>query len=390
MNNVRWALIVSWMAGTLNLSAQRQVVVADALTHEPVAQASLYARTDGQFRSAISDDNGRATVGFAFQRLTVSHLNYERKTVSRLPDTLFLEPRYRQTAEVVVTNREPAWIRPKLREVIKKKQRHYFYTPRTLAYDYQTQSIADRSYYQFASAGLLRMRSCEQEQYALCQQKSEIVALDSTRLTDMANLRRMLYEDFVWELDNSFLRSHRFSENGDYEGRNKNEIELTFRPKNRNGDDRGRMVIDTARCVILSARRTTGTATNKAERTSSFLMTWAWLMTGYKIDKWKREYRVRYDEAEDGLYPAEVSYKLYMENTDHDTDEAGQAYHRQTGGGFPNMEATLRLRPVEGALPADSAQWLTLPPSWYLRLSSDKERQQEIELSNMPATFRRY
>lgn len=382
-------ILLLLLVGTRSLSAQRQVVVADALTHEPVAQASLYARTGGQFRSAISGDDGRATIGFAFQRLTVSHLNYERKTVGRLTDTLFLTPRYRQTAEVVVTNREPAWIRPKLRQVARQKQRHYFDTPRTLAYDYQTQSIADRSYYRFASSGLLRMRSSEQKQYALWQQQGEITALDSTRLTDVANLRRMLYEDFVWELDAGFIRSHRFSENGDYEGRNKNEIELVFRAKNRD-DDRGRMVVDTARCIILSARRTTGTATNKAERTSAFLLTWAHLLTGYKIDKWKREYSVRYNEAEDGLYPAEATYKLYMENTDHDTDEEGQAYQRQTGGGFPNMEATLRLKPAAGEAAADSARWLTLPAPWYLRLSSDAERQQEIDLSNMTANFRKY
>ena len=205
----------------------------------------------------------------------------------------------------------------------------------------------------------------------------------------MVNLRRMLYEDFVWELDAGFIRNHRFNENGDYKGRNKNEIELIFRSKSHN-DDRGRIVVDTARCVILSARRTTGTDTNKNERASKFLLTWAWMMTGYKIDKWKREYQVQYANTEDGLYPAEVAYKFYMENTDHDTDQESEEYLRQTGGGFPNMEATLRLKPTFGDVPADSAHWLTLPTSWYLRLSSDEERQQEVELSNLPTTFRKY
>ena len=382
-------ILLLHLFGILSLNAQRQVVVADALTHEPVAQASLYARSDGLFRSTISNDNGHATIGFSFQKLCISHLNYERKTINSLSDTIFLNPRFRQTAEVVVTNREPAWIRQKLNQVVKQKKPLYFHTPRTLSYDYQTQSIADRSYYRFTSTGLIQMKSSQQKQYTIHQQQSEILALDSTGLTDMVNLRRMLYEDFVWELDAGFIRNHRFNENGDYKGRNKNEIELIFRSKSHN-DDRGRIVVDTARCVILSARRTTGTDTNKNERASKFLLTWAWMMTGYKIDKWKREYQVQYANTEDGLYPAEVAYKFYMENTDHDTDQESEEYLRQTGGGFPNMEATLKLKPTFGDVPADSSHWLTLPTSWYLRLSSDEERQQEVELSNLPTTFRKY
>ena len=375
--------------GILSLNAQRHVVIADALTHEPVAQASLYARSEGLFRSAISNDYGHASISFSFQKLTISHLNYERKIVNSLSDTIFLNPRFRQTAEVVITNREPAWIRQKLQQVVKQKKTLYFHTPRTLAYDYQTQSIADRSYYRFNSTGLILMKSSQQKQYAIRQQQSEIVALDSTCLTDMVNLRRMLYEDFVWELDAGFIRNHRFNENGDFKGRNKNEIELIFRSKSHN-DDRGRIVVDTARCVILSARRTTGTDTNKSERAPKFLLTWSWMMTGYKIDKWKREYQVQYADTEDGLYPTEVAYKFYMENTDHDTDKDSEEYLRQTGGGFPNMEATLKLKPTLDNMSADSTHWLTLPTSWYLRLSSDEERQQEVELSNLPTTFHKY
>ena len=68
----------------------RVVVIADATTHEPVARASLYTKENGRFRSVISDAEGRAVVGFDFQRLTVSHLNYDKLTIRTLSDTIFL------------------------------------------------------------------------------------------------------------------------------------------------------------------------------------------------------------------------------------------------------------------------------------------------------------
>ncbi len=386
------SILISMLLLSLCMQAQRQVVVADVKTREPIAQASLYSKTDGLFRSAITDEEGRATIAFAFQRLTVSHLNYEKRQVRQLSDTLFLTPRYRQAAEVVVTNREPAWIRKKLRQAAAQKEKTYFGTERMLVYNYQTQSIADRSYYRFTSEGLIKMKSHERKHYELWQRRGDITSLDSTLLTDVANLRRMLYEDFMDELDNHFIRSHRFNENPEFKGRSKNEIELVFRSKDRK-DDRGRLVIDTARCVILSAYRNSGTKTNVDERMPWGLRTFASILSGYKVLKWNRNYRVSYAEATDGtLYPREVTYKFYMETHDNEQDKKENEYQSQTGGGFPNMEATLRLEPDTTTYRQDSeaAPWLTLPGSWYLRLSSEEQRRQEISLSRMPANFHLY
>ena len=110
----RAVLIVAWAAAACTAQAQQRVVVADAVTREPVERASLYAKEGGRFRAAISDEQGVAQVSFAFRRLTVSHLNYESQQLRSLPDTIWLKPRYRVTAEVVVTNKEPAWIGEKL------------------------------------------------------------------------------------------------------------------------------------------------------------------------------------------------------------------------------------------------------------------------------------
>lgn len=379
-------LFFAWMA--LSAQAQQRLVVADKVTHKPIAQASIYTKENGVFHSAISNDQGVAVIDFHFTRLTFSHLNYERSVVTSLSDTIFLTPRYRETAEVIVRNVEPKWIREKLRKVAKTKWKVYFLHPRVLSYDYQTQSIDRHSYYTFQSKGLMQMKSFDHDHYSLSQTEGHIVSVDSTKLTDVANLRRMLYEDFVDELDGSFIHSHRFSVNGDYESDNKNELELVFRSKYHE-DDRGRIVIDTARCVIRSAYRITGTETNKSERMSRVLLAFAKAISGYRIDKWNRTYHVSYTELPDGtMYPSDVSYKCYIEGYDREDDPTVKEYEEQSGGGFPNMEATLHLS-VPSYLP-DSIAWVQLPGSWYLRLSSNKERQQEISLSHLPADFNIY
>lgn len=379
-------LFFAWMA--LSAQAQQRLVVADKVTHKPIAQASIYTKENGVFHSAISNDHGVAVIDFHFTRLTFSHLNYERSVVTSLSDTIFLTPRYRETAEVIVRNVEPKWIREKLRKVAKTKWKVYFSHPRVLCYDYQTQSIDRHSYYSFQSKGLMQMKSFDHDHYSLSQTEGHIISVDSTKLTDVANLRRMLYEDFVDELDGSFIHSHRFSVNGEFESDNKNELELVFRSKYHE-DDRGRIVIDTARCVIRSAYRITGTETNKSERMSRVLLAFAKAISGYRIDKWNRTYHVRYTELPDGtMYPSDVSYKCYLEGYDREDDPVVKEYEEQSGGGFPNMEATLHLS-APSYLP-DSIAWVQLPGSWYLRLSSNKERQQEISLSHLPAVFNIY
>lgn len=364
----------------------RRVVVADSETREPIALASLYARENGRFHSAITNDAGVAVVHFAFSRLTVSHLNYERQLLRHLPDTIFLVPRHRQTREVVVRNIEPAWIRQWLKRFVHTKSYRYFARPALLNYDYHTQSISPDNLYRYHSEGLLRQKDNDHQQHAIWQREGLITNGDSTRLTDVANLRRILYEDFVQSLDGDFIADHVFRENGAYKGQSKDEVELVFRARNRD-DDRGRFVVDTARCVVLSAWRKCGTKTNRHLHMPLMLYMMARAISGYKVDKWDTYYNVSYALLPDGqLYPAQAGYKIYMATHDSDDDKAEREFHQQTGGGFPNMEATLRLSPATATLP-DTAQWLSLPGSWYLRLSSDEMRRQEIRLSHLDSRF---
>ena len=212
-----------------------------------------------------------------------------------------------------------------------------------------------------------------------------IVAIDSTKLTDLVNLERMLYEDFVAELDNGFIRSHHFLHNAHFKGANKHEVELRFRSKNRT-DDRGWLVMDTVNYSILSAYRFTGTKTNRSERINSIMYAMAQVF-GYSIDTWTRDYHVTYQKRQDGtFYPAEVRLKTFYSGKDGDLTKEQENFRDQTGGGFPNMEATLNLSPCE-APTAPPDQWIELPSTWYIKFTTDKERKKYIMLSNLPATF---
>ena len=373
-------------------------VVADADTHEPIAHASLYTKEGGRFRSVISNERGVARVSFQFQRLTVSHLNYERLVVRRLPDTLFLKPRYRSTGEVVVTNKEPEWIRRCLKETVKRKTRNYFTHDGYEQVDYHTQSMGRDNIYRFHLTGLLRTKCPGRKRYELQVDSvnAHIVASDSTRLTDTQNLRRMLYEDFMEDLTRDFISDHRFYHYADYEGASRDQVKLSFKAK-RNTDDRGWLILDTVRCVVLSAYRATGTKTNRQERISSAMYMMARIF-GYRIDTFTRDYRVTYAQRPDGtLYPAEVRYKMYYAGRDGDSTKAEAEFSEQTGGGFPNMEATMTLTPLNPQPSSLNTQpstlnntWHQLPPSWYVAFNTDSDRQLEVKLSNLPATFSIY
>lgn len=367
----------------------RSVTVADADTHLPVAHASIYTKENGHFHSCLSDEQGQARVTFSFRQLIVSHLNYDKLVVCALPDTIFLQPKYQMMTEVVVTSEEPEWIRRKLKEAVRKKDDVYFSSPEKERFAYSTQSISSNNIYRLSMEGFLRMKSKEHRRYAVCVDTALIIAVDSTKLTDTSNLRRMLYEDFMAELDNSFIRSHRFYESVEREGCSADDVRLRFRSKGRNPDDRGWLLIDTIRCVVKEAHRSTGTKTNRQERTDAFLYGFAHLM-GYSIDQWTRDYHVIYSERTDGsFYPAEVRYKLYMVIRDGSEDKQHREFNEQTGGGFPNMEATLKLTSCAEDL-SEQTSWKELPPSWYIKYNTDADRQKEIELSNLPAMFTLY
>ena len=77
------AMLFSTVEGSMAQSVIT-VVVADADTHQGVPHASLYAKEDGRFHSAMTNEQGVAHINFACNRLTVSHLNYQQLIIPNL------------------------------------------------------------------------------------------------------------------------------------------------------------------------------------------------------------------------------------------------------------------------------------------------------------------
>ena len=364
------------------LSALSQTcVVVDEESREPIAHASLFTRYAGAFHSVTTDEQGRVTVHFPFTTLTLSHLNYERRQVRHITDTMTLKPKYRSTAEVVVRYKEPSWIRPMLQRFVKRKEALYKRVDRVLRYQYISQSIAADKFYHYLSEGWLKQTD---KGFSLSQERGEIIAIDSTMLTDISNLRRLLYEDFVSELDADFIKKHLFYVNGEYQGA-KGEVELSFRDKKKRGD-RGAFVIDTVRCVILSARRTIATAANTHLRIKPFMLSLQRMLSGYKILQWEAISHFAYRADSTGVFfPSESGYKFFFQSEEKTPDEDGDAFLKEIGGSFTNMESRLSIVPASSA-PADST-WFSLPRPWYMKYLTDADRAYEVSLAHLPATF---
>ena len=362
----------------------RKVVVADAPSRQPIAHASLWAKEGGKFHAAITDEQGCAIVSFPFQRLTVSHLNYEKRRISLLTDTIWLKPKSFVTPEVVVKAKEPAWIRPMLKRFVKNKDKLYLNHADTVAYDYTSQSINTGSVYRYHSKGLLRLTASPGNRYRFAQREGIIYSPDSLRLTDTNNLRRILYEDFVADFDAAFVRNHRFFVNGDYTGK-ANEVQLVYRNPKRS-DDHGSFVIDTARCVILRANSYRGLQSNLAAKVGKARYKLFHALTGYTIDGWTVDYHVEYQCRRGNWYIRQAGYKIDVHAYTSQSLDKWDEFHQKTGDGWGHMEATLMLTPsIESGQAGD--EWLTLPRSWYIGMPYETSEENEITLSNLPAQW---
>ena len=367
------------------VNAQRRCVVIDRQTGEPIPYASLYTK-QGKMRSVLTDVDGKALIDFDFRRITVSHLNYNTLTLTVLPDTIRMQPKAYMTAEVVISNAEPAWIRPLLLRFVKEKEQRY-YRRDTVEYDYTTQSIGTNSFYQFQSQGFILTSSPDNDnRFAFRQTRGLITAADTSRLTDYTTMRRMLYEDFVREMNRAFVKHHRFYINDENSDLKANEVDLIFR-STKYKNDRGHIIIDTARCVIRRVTRTMGIDFNTHSRVSPINLSMARILSGYKIHEWFTTYAVDYADFSGNYLPQEIRYKFVYRATERLTDTKETEYNAQSGGGFSNMEAVLRLSKTHETAPPDSTIWTPLLPSWYITYSTDASRKYEIDLSNQSADF---
>lgn len=356
-------------------AAQRRVLVYDRVQNVPVAYANVYKAEGGTFRGTTSDGNGVAVIDFGFHRLRVSHVGYQSCAFTVLPDTIFLTPKENQLAEVVVRDEEPQWIRPWLQRLVGEKRRRYRAAAACYDYDYTTRSTSDSSGYWFENKGKMRIPAFREKQlFRIKPGRGYIHFKDVTAGCDFSNLKRMVYHDFVDELDARFIRQHVFRVNDAFRSGNRNIVQLYFKSAKYGREDRGYLTVDTAMRAVLAVSRETGLRYNVDNHTNRFTRGAVGMLTGWRYSEWLVSSETRYHVDSVSCYPSVCRYKAYL--------LAESAKGRFAGRRFESYEAELTLSP---AVDADGPAYIDLPEPWYMKLIlGKKERLAEERLQSIP------
>ncbi len=361
-----WAFAFAMLASITLASAQTKGVVWDKTNNIPVPFVNVYTTSNGMTLATASDAEGHFEVNFDFNQLTISHIEYKKMEISTLPDTIFLQPNTNILQEVVVTNQEPDWIRLMLRRLIKEKDTRYAAKSKVYDYEYETRNIEDSLGYWFESKGQLCLTP-EKELHTIDPMIGIIHFKDTTAGCDFSNLKRMLYFDFVNELDKDFIKQHRFFVNTEYHCDNANVVEISFNSE-KYKEDKGRFLVDTARCAILEAQRNMGRDYCIANYTQNFLRSAFKQLAGMEYKDWLVSNRFQYTEQNGYYYLKKGTYKIYQ-SIIYDRKEVAPKQ-------FYSSEASVTLTTTEHQT---SDTFLPLPPPHLPKFILTKKEQRQEE-----------
>lgn len=365
-------------------------IVWDRVNHIPVPHASLLTNWQGQVLATSTDSAGRFRVAFPFHSLSVSHLNYAKLKVTALADTLFLTPKAQVLTEVVVSNEEPKWIREKLGAFLENRKSRYQTADRQMEYDYAKSNVGDSSSYAFQSVGLMYVPSlhhldCD-SMYQVCPDRNVVQYKDSTAGVDFYDLQLMLYENVMAEMDHKFIRHHVFRQNEAYQNGDKNILQLAFWSE-KYKDDRGFLTIDTARCVILDASRSTGMACNLDEKMNALVLSLFHAAVGLQYDEWTIDNTIHYEARGGVYYPSRITYQYYEKRSSYDKFATSKTKKRMEY--FASKEATLTLHDTTRT---PGPRYYDIPHeihSAIIYIESRRHSRNSIAVSKMPREYQK-
>lgn len=308
MNKKIIILGLSLVSISISISAQKSCILWDKEYNIPVNKASVYTATNGNVKSTTSNEQGRVVVDFDFDKLTISHIGYKSLVINSLSDTLFLEPNSQLLTEIIVCRGEPKWIRPMLKQFIKLKTNLYA-CQEIMNYDYYTQNIGDTTLYKFESKGFIRKGNL----FEIFPLQSTITYKDKTAGCDYGNLKNTLYHDFVTDMDNDFIKEHKFYVDDNQNSDKKDVVRILFKSQ-KTVKDSGYFCIDTVRYVVLSAARYTGLKYNVRNRTTSMNRAIVNAFYGHKYRDWQIDYQVEYKKKGNKYYLSNCRYSNYIIN----------------------------------------------------------------------------
>lgn len=371
-------IICAILVCSQSIMAQSQIVVCDATNKVPIPYTNVFKAEKGDYRGTVTDEKGIATINFSFHELCISHVGYKQQTLTNTPDTVFLIPKENLLSEVVVNNTEPQWIRPFLKTFIENKKNKYRTTTENFHYSYNTRNASDTSGYWFENSGIIRIPSSSTKVcYEIKPSKGYIHFKDSTAGCDFTNMKRMVYHDFVDELDMKFLKHHKFQVNDAFYSEDKDVVQLYFKSVKYGKEDKGYINVDTARCIILSVIRDTGIDYNIDNNTNSFTRATLNILTGWKYSKWIVNQKVTYSAINGVYYPSLCRYKAYI------LAESNKG--KYAGTKFDSFESEIIFNQTDSQ---EETGFFELFEPWYMKIIvSKKERLAEQKLQMIPKEY---
>ena len=374
--NKKVLIFIGLLLSSIHILAQKSCVLWDKEYNMPISKASIYTTDKGKVNCSSSDEQGKITVGFSFDKLTISHINYKKLIVNSLPDTLFLEPESWSLPEIIVSGGEPHWIRPMIKRFVKVKNNLYGYQG-VMNYSYQVQNTGDSTLYKFESKGLIRKGNL----FEIFPLQSIITYKDKTAGCDYNNLKNSIYHDFVTDMDNDFIKHHKFYIDDQCNDNNKNVVRILFKSQ-KVPKDSGCICIDTADCAILSAVRYTGLEYNVKNRTNPLILASINALYGHKYKDWQIDYEVNYKKKGDIYYLSDCKYSNYI------VEEFGRKKIRGTR--FYHVMSTYCAEPYTGKLMNEN-NFISLPKPFAVKIiMTKKETNMEKSLQNVRKEYNVY
>lgn len=356
--------------------AQTRTVIWDNVNQIPVSYANVYKIENGAVKGTISDNNGICNVDFPFKELTISHINYETSTTSKIGDTLFLTPKSYILQEIKISSKEPEWIRPFLKKLVQKNSDVNKVISTTFDYDYMTRCINSESGYWFESQGLLL--DAPKKNYSVSPSTAKIHFKDNTAGCDFTCMRRILYEDFMRTLTKKFIKSHTFSEIDIPDNDNPNIVQIGFESLKYGDGDCGYMRVDTAHYTIHLVHRETKLDYNIHNYVDGFARSTIHSIMGYDFKTWTIATDITYNNTNGLCYATNAKYKIFYVIESSKGNFSGKK--------FESKEAELNLKPAISE--KHTSEFIELPPFQLMQIIQTKsEREKEESLQNIDKEY---
>ena len=362
----KFLLLFVFMVSINTVGAQTKRLVLDSETMLPIPYVSIHAKGT-VVRGTMSNDTGEYTIDFKYDTLYFSHINYE---LMKLPnekintDTIFMNPTIHTISSVIIIAKNTKWIENILKDVVKHKSQNYQQKEISLDYAFNLKSLSDSSGYAFDSRGkIISPVYSEKDGFKICPTSNIIKYKDESAGPDFMQLRRNVYDDFVRDFDNGFIKKHQFTQTSFEDKENKNIIQFSFKLKKEEGNS-GYLMVDTLNKAIKEFEQISDTDYNIKSNTPYFArMTWLSLGVEYTI--WRTVIQGQFSLIDGSYHLTDSRYQIYRQNTNKGRKDIY----------FTNTESHLTMKKSNKDVDnSEDCDWLELPRPWAMTIILSKER----------------